>query len=174
MAFNVAKIASARASLTISLTKSLRVAGPLLKVGLSTTLCLDKLICSNNFQGDGIYWCNNIGTWLLSRIRTHPIFFTIHIRPRCVQQSYSMHTFVVKILLWETSVGFVPGRNEVEKQGRKYFCHIVSAGEKPQNLLTFCCLDFFAQMCKHILKLYFRQYPAIHTNYSWSNCTISN
>ena len=29
MAFNVAKIASARASLTISLTKSLRVAGPL-------------------------------------------------------------------------------------------------------------------------------------------------
>ena len=28
MAFNVAKIASARASLTISLTKSLRVAGP--------------------------------------------------------------------------------------------------------------------------------------------------
>ena len=24
------------------------------------------------------------------------------------------------------------------------------------------------------LKLYFRQYPAIHTNYSWSNCTISN
>ena len=30
MAFNVAKIASARASLTISLTKSLRVAGPLL------------------------------------------------------------------------------------------------------------------------------------------------
>ena len=31
MAFNVAKIASARASLTISLTKSLRVAGP--KVG---------------------------------------------------------------------------------------------------------------------------------------------
>ena len=31
MAFNVAKIASARASLTISLTKSLRVAGPLFK-----------------------------------------------------------------------------------------------------------------------------------------------
>ena len=30
MAFNVAKIASAHASLTISLTKSLRVAGPLL------------------------------------------------------------------------------------------------------------------------------------------------
>ena len=30
MAFNVAKIASARSSLTISLTKSLRVAGPLL------------------------------------------------------------------------------------------------------------------------------------------------
>ena len=30
MAFNVAKIASARASLTISLTKSLRVAGPLM------------------------------------------------------------------------------------------------------------------------------------------------
>ena len=30
MAFNVAKIASARASLTISLTKSLRVAGPLI------------------------------------------------------------------------------------------------------------------------------------------------
>ena len=29
MAFNVAKIASARASLTISLTKSLRVGGPL-------------------------------------------------------------------------------------------------------------------------------------------------
>ena len=29
MAFNVSKIASARASLTISLTKSLRVAGPL-------------------------------------------------------------------------------------------------------------------------------------------------
>ena len=29
MAFNVAKIASARSSLTISLTKSLRVAGPL-------------------------------------------------------------------------------------------------------------------------------------------------
>ena len=25
-----------------------------------------------------------------------------------------------------------------------------------------------------ILKLKFRQYPAIHTNYSWSNCTISN
>ena len=33
MAFNVAKIASARASLTISLTKSLRVAGPLLLPG---------------------------------------------------------------------------------------------------------------------------------------------
>ena len=31
MAFNVAKVASARASLTISLTKSLRVAGPLEK-----------------------------------------------------------------------------------------------------------------------------------------------
>ena len=31
MAFNVAKIASARASLTISLTKSLRVAGPLVQ-----------------------------------------------------------------------------------------------------------------------------------------------
>ena len=31
MAFNVAKIASARSSLTISLTKSLRVAGPLNK-----------------------------------------------------------------------------------------------------------------------------------------------
>ena len=31
MVFNVAKIASARASLTISLTKSLRVAGPLEK-----------------------------------------------------------------------------------------------------------------------------------------------
>ena len=30
MGFNVAKIASARASLTISLTKSLRVAGPLI------------------------------------------------------------------------------------------------------------------------------------------------
>ena len=28
---------------------------------------------------------------------------------------------------------------------------------------------------EHIyLKLYFRQYPAIHTNYSSSNCTISN
>ena len=31
MAFNVAKIASARVSLTISLTKSLRVAGPLVR-----------------------------------------------------------------------------------------------------------------------------------------------
>ena len=35
MAFNVAKIASARASLTISLTKSLRVAGPLVQWGES-------------------------------------------------------------------------------------------------------------------------------------------
>ena len=32
MAFNVANIASARASLTISLTKSLRVAGPLIRL----------------------------------------------------------------------------------------------------------------------------------------------
>ena len=34
MAFNVAKIASARASLTISLTKSLRVAGPLVSLDI--------------------------------------------------------------------------------------------------------------------------------------------
>ena len=36
MVFNVAKIASARASLTISLTKSLRVAGPLVMCSLFT------------------------------------------------------------------------------------------------------------------------------------------
>ena len=35
MAFNVAKIASARASLTISLTKSLRVAGPLIETQIN-------------------------------------------------------------------------------------------------------------------------------------------
>ena len=39
LAFNVAKIASARASLTISLTKSLRVAGPL----VSNVLGLSKI-----------------------------------------------------------------------------------------------------------------------------------
>ena len=38
MAFNVAKIASARASLTISLTKSLRVAWP--QVTISSTISL--------------------------------------------------------------------------------------------------------------------------------------
>ena len=45
MAFNVAKIASARASLTISLTKSLRVAGPLVwthrPIGLTAPSKLD-------------------------------------------------------------------------------------------------------------------------------------
>ena len=39
MAFNVAKIASARSSLTISLTKSLRVAGPLRVRGQSFIGC---------------------------------------------------------------------------------------------------------------------------------------
>ena len=44
MAFNVAKIASARASLTISLTKSLRVAGPLLRNITKTVVYLDDIM----------------------------------------------------------------------------------------------------------------------------------
>ena len=46
MAFNVAKIASARASLTISLTKSLRVAGPLEKDNSKNDPAYNKFECS--------------------------------------------------------------------------------------------------------------------------------
>ena len=50
MAFNVAKIASARASLTISLTKSLRVAGPLVIQLVLHWYCLAVLAPGERLQ----------------------------------------------------------------------------------------------------------------------------
>ena len=48
MAFNVAKIASARASLTISLTKSLRVAGPLMATKITLFITKKRIVTDRN------------------------------------------------------------------------------------------------------------------------------